>query len=90
MRYFTDEKIQEMKDSIRAAYDPKDCAMYLAYVTKIEMLDKRNDQYGDCKDELMRTILDLEKASERYIHRGKADPNDEDADAFEYENYDFQ
>lgn len=90
MRYFTDEKIQEMKESIKASYDPKDSAIYLAYVTKIEMLDKRNDQLGDCKDELMQAILELEKVSKRYIHRGRADPNDEDADAFEYENYDFQ
>lgn len=89
MRYFTDEQIEQMRINAKKDYDPKDCAVYLAYISKIEVLDKRNDEFGDCRAELMQSISEMEKVTERYIHRGVADPNDEDNDAFEYENYSF-
>ena len=87
MRYFSDEKIAQMKDDIMNNSSSQNKSMYLAYLSRIEMLDKRNDQYGDCREELMKAISQLQSLSEGYIHRGKADPNDEDNDAFEYENY---
>ena len=90
MRYFSDEKIAQMKDDIMNNSSSQNKSMYLAYLSRIEMLDKRNDQYGDCREELMKAISQLQSLSEGYIHRGKADPNDEDNDAFEYENYDFK
>ena len=90
MKYFTDDQIKTMREKIMDSYGENDRALYLAYLTKIEHLNKRYDEQGDCRDELMRAIAELEGATERYVHRGKADPNDEDADAFEYENYDFR
>ena len=87
MRYFSDQKIAEMKASIRTDYDENERSRYLACITRLELLDKRNDEYGDCREQLMQAIAELEKQTERYIHRGRADPNDEDADAYEYENY---
>ena len=89
-KYFTDEQIKEMRERITESYGENDRALYLAYLTKIELLNKRYDEQGDCRSELMQAIAQLESATERYVHRGKADPNDEDADAFEYENYDFR
>lgn len=89
MRYFTDLQIQEMRDKVKSDLGIQDRSLYLVYISKIEMLDKRNDEYGDCRDQLMQAISELEQTTERYIHRGRADPNDEDADAYEYENYDF-
>lgn len=90
MKYFTDEQLGEMRQQIMEGYSENERAMYLACLTKIELLNKRYDEYGDCRDELMQAIAQLEAVSERYVHRGKIDPNDEDADAFEYENYDFR
>lgn len=90
MKYFSDEQLAEMRQKIKTELGPQDRSLYLAYLSKIEMLDKRNDEYGDCRGELMQAIAELEQVSERYVHRGRADPNDEDADAFEYENYDFR
>ncbi len=90
MRYFTDGQIQEMKDKVKNDLSVQDRSLYLAYISKIEVLDKRNDEYGDCREQLMQAIAELEQTTERYIHRGRADPNDEDADAYEYENYDFR
>lgn len=87
MRYFTDQQIAEMKERIRSEYDENTVKRYLVCVTRLELLDRRNDEYGDCREELMQAIAELEKQTERYVHRGRADPNDEDADAFEYENY---
>lgn len=91
MRYFTDEKIAQMKEDIQKFYgNDKDSALYMAYVTKLEILDKRYDQYGDCKEELLQTISELNRfAGQSVKHRGKVDVNDEDADAFEYENFDY-
>ncbi len=89
MRYFTDTQIEQMKQNAKTDYDPKDSAVYLAYITKIELLDKRNDEIGDCRAELLQAIAEMERVNERYVHRGEADPNDEDNDAFEYENYTF-
>lgn len=88
MRYFTDGQIQEMKDKVKNDLSVQDRSLYLAYISKIEVLDKRNDEYGDCREQLMQAIAELEQTTERYIHRGRADPNDEDA--YEYENYDFR
>lgn len=90
MRYFSDEKLAEMREMFRASAMANNGGMGLAYLNKIELLDKRNDQYGDCREELLRAISELQTLTEGYIHRGKADPDDEDADAFEYENYDFR
>lgn len=87
MRYFSDEQIREMREHARNDYDENECADYLAFITKIELLDKRNDQYGDCKEELMQAISEIGRRTEQYVHRGQTDPNDKDADAFEYENY---
>ncbi|GEM_PF-4445775 len=87
MRYFTDEKIQQMKEQVRVSYDKKEAGRYLAWISQIEELDRRNDAYGDCRNELIQAIAQLEKETERYVHRGQADPNDEDNDAYEYENF---
>lgn len=87
MRYFSDDQLQEMREHARSDYDANDCAEYLAYITKIELLDKRNDTLGDCREELMQAIAEIGKRTEQYVHRGQTNPNDEDADAFEYENY---
>ncbi len=89
MRYFSDEKLSEMRRRARSDFDEDGRSMYLAYIQKIEVLDKRNDQFGDAREDLLKAIAELEKVSERYVHRGKADPNDEDNDAFEYENYNY-
>lgn len=89
MRYFSDEKLSEMRRKAKSDFDEDGRSMYLAYIQKIEVLDKRNDQFGDAREELLKAIAELEKVSERYVHRGKADPNDEDSDAFEYENYNY-
>ena len=90
MRYFSDEKLAQMREEIKNNSSAQNKSLYLAYLTKIEMLDKRNDASGDCREELMKAISQLQGLSEAYIHRGKADPNDEYNDAFEYENYDFR
>ena len=90
MRYFSDEKLSEMREQFRSSAMANNGGMVLAYRSKIELLDKRNDEYGDCREELFRAISELQSLTENYIHRGKADPNDEDADAFEYENYYFR
>ena len=90
MRYFTDEQIAKMKESVKQELSEQERSLCMAYISKIEILDKQNDASGDCRDELLQAISELEQVSERYVHRGKADPNGEDADAFEYENYDFR
>ena len=90
MRYYSDNKISAMKGGVKKELSEQEQSLCMAYISKIEMLDKRNDEFGDCRDELLKAIAELERVSERYVHRGKTDPNDEDADAFEYENYDFK
>ena len=87
MRYFSDEKLKDMREQVRLNYDENESKRYLAWITRIEMLDRRNDEYGDCRNELLQAITALEQETERYVHRGIADPNDEDNDAFEYENF---
>ncbi len=87
MRYFTDEKLRQMKEQLIEDYGGAEAQRYLAWLTRIEILDKRNDMYGDCRDELMQAIAQLEREAGRYVHRGRAKPEDEDNDAFEYENY---
>ncbi len=89
MRYFSDKKLDEMRDRARKEFGGEDENIYLAYIDKIERLDKRNDEYGDAREELLLAIAELERVTEGYVHRGRADPNDEDNDAFEYENYNF-
>ncbi|MBQ8133415.1 MAG: hypothetical protein IJ192_15550 [Clostridia bacterium] len=90
MKYFTDQQLSEMRSRVKNDLSEQDRSLYLAYLTKIEILDKRNDEFGDCREELLQAIAGLEKVTEGYVHRGRSDPNDEDADAFEYENYDFR
>ncbi len=90
MRYFTDARISEMKESVKNDLSDRDRSLYLAYLSEIQQLDERNDKYGDCREQLLQAIAGLEKLTESYVHRGKTDPNDEDADAYEYENYDFR
>lgn len=89
MRYFSDKKLEEMKERAKNDFDESERAIYLAYIEKIRLLDERNDRFGDAREELLTAISDLERVSENYVHRGKADPNDEDNDAFEYENYNY-
>ncbi len=89
MRYFSDKQLDEMRERAKNDFDENGRSMYLAYIEKIEILDKRNDQFGDAREELLAAIAELERVSENYVHRGKADPNDEDNDAFEYENYNY-
>ncbi len=90
MRYFSDERLAQMRENIKDSVIVQNSGMYLAYLRKIEDLDKRNDQFGDCREQLLQAIAELEKLSEGYIHRGRALPEDEDADAYEYENYDYR
>lgn len=88
MRYFTDDQISKMREQIRINYSQSESGRYLAYVTKIELLDKMNDSSdGAYREQLMQAISELQKETEQYVHRGRADPNDDDADAFEYENF---
>ena len=76
MRYFTDERLQQMREELAANYGEAEARRYRAWLTHIEILDK-----------LMQAIAQLERETERYVHRGRANPQDEDNDAFEYENY---
>lgn len=76
-----------MKEQMIRHYGEAESQRYLAWITRIEMLDKRNDQYGDCRAELMQAMAQLEQETGRYVHRGRTNPDDEDSDAFEYENY---
>lgn len=88
MRYFTDEQISEMKSQIKLNYTDSETNRYLACISRIEQLDKLNDTAeGQYREQLIQAISELQRETEQYVHRGKADPNDEDADAFEYENY---
>ncbi len=88
MRYFTDEQIKNMRSQVKIHYSESGTNRYLACISRIEQLDKLNDEAGGIyKDQLMQAIAELEKETEQYVHRGKADPNDDDVDAFEYENY---
>ena len=88
MRYFTDDQIQDMRSQIKINYSGSETNRYLACVTKIELLDKLNDESGGMyREQLMQAIAELQKETEQYVHRGRADPDDEDADAFEYENF---
>ena len=90
MRYFSDEKLAAMREEVKKNGNAQSSGMYLAYLSKIEDLDRRNDKTGDCREALLAAIADLERFSENYIHRGRANRDDEDNDAFEYENYDFK
>ena len=88
MRYFKDDKIKEMREQIKLNYSESETNRYLACVTKIELLDKMNDESGGSyREQLMQAIAELQKETEQYVHRGRTDPNDEDTDAFEYENF---
>ncbi len=90
MKYFSDERIREMKERVYSEIDPHDRNVYLMYIHRIEELNDRYDRGENCQAELLNAISMLNSLPMRYVHRGKADAGDEDADAYEYENYDFQ
>ncbi len=91
MRYFTDQQIDDMKTMIKTDMDQRSGMIYLTYLKRIEELDRQNDRYGNCRAELMEAISQFQRFSDNYIpHKEKIDINDEDADAYEYENYDYQ
>lgn len=91
MRYFSDRKLEEMRRIVNTEMEESSRTLYMTYLKRIEELDKKNDQDGSCHDELMRLISRFQHFFDNYVpHKGKVDANDEDADAFEYENYDYQ
>ena len=90
MRYFSDEQIQEMKERVRTDFSPKSRAIYMMYVSRIEELNRLYDEGKAESSELLQAIAELQKFSDNYIpHDNIVDKNDEDADAYEYENYDY-
>ena len=90
MRYFSDEQIQEMKERVRTDFSPKSRAIYMMYVSRIEELNRLYDEGKAESSELLQAIAELQKFSDNYIpHDNVVDKNDEDADAYEYENYDY-
>ena len=91
MRYFSDEKLAEMKKRIDTDIDETSRAIYYTYLKRIEELDRLNDTDSSHSAELLKAISEFQHFSDVYVpHSGRVDINDEDADAFEYENYDFQ
>lgn len=90
MRYFTDKQLEEMEQKIKSDFDGKTGTIYLAYLQKIKELNKQCADGEDKHKELTAAISQMQLFSERYIpHKEKVDANDEDADAYEYENYDY-
>lgn len=90
MRYFSDEQIQEMKERVRTDFSPKSRAIYMMYVSRIEELNRKYDEGTAQRSELFQAIAEMQHFSESYVpHNNAVDKNDEDADAYEYENYDF-
>ena len=73
MRYFSDAKISEMRESVKNELSEQERSLCMAYITQIEILDKRNDEFGDCREELMQAIAGLEKVTEGYVHRGRSE-----------------
>lgn len=91
MKYFSDEQIQEMKERVKNDFSPQSRAIYMMYVDRIEQLNRQYDEGNASRQELLQAIADLSRFSERYVpHNNTVDKNDEDADAYEYENYDFR
>ena len=91
MKYFSDEQINEMKQRVRSEFSPKSRAVYMMYVSRIEELNKKYDEGTASSKELLQAIAELQSFSERYVpHNSVEYKNDEDADAYEYENYDFR
>ena len=91
MKYFSDEQINEMKQRVRSEFSPKSRAVYMMYVSRIEELNKKYDEGTASSKELLQAIAELQSFSERYVpHNSVEAKNDEDADAYEYENYDFR
>ena len=89
MRYFTDRQLKEMEEKIKSDYSGKDGTVYLAYLRRITELNKQCTEGIDKHKELMQAISEMQLFYEHYIkHSEKVDVNDEDADAYEYENYD--
>ncbi len=90
MRYFSDEQIKEMKERVRTDFSPRSRAVYMMYVSRIEELNRLYDEGKAESSELLQAIAELQKFSDNYIpHDNIVDKNDEDADAYEYENYDY-
>ena len=90
MRYFSDEQINQMKERVRNDFSPKSRAIYMMYVSRIEELNKKYDEGKVESSELLQAISELQRFSDSYVpHNNVVDKNDEDADAYEYENYDF-
>ena len=73
MKYFTDQKLSEMRTRAKSDLSEQDRSLYLAYLAQIEILDKRNDEFGDCREELMQAIAGLEKVTEGYVQRGRSE-----------------
>lgn len=90
MRYFTDEQLKEMEQKIKSEFKGQTGTVYLAYLEKITELNRQCAEGIDKHKELTQAISEMQLFSERYIPHGeKVDINDEDADAYEYENYDY-
>ena len=79
-----------MKERVRTDFSPKSRAIYMMYVSRIEELNRLYDEGKAESSELLQAIAELQKFSDNYIpHDNVVDKNDEDADAYEYENYDY-
>ena len=74
MRYFTDEQLREMRENARNDYDSDQVNRCLTCITRIELLDKRNDRFGDCRTELLQAIGELERVTAQYVHRAVCTP----------------
>ncbi len=91
MKYFSNEQINEMKERVRTDFPPKSRAVYMMYVNRIEELNQLYDEGKIQSSELLQVISDFQRFSDNYVpHNNVVDKNDEDADAYEYENYDFR
>ncbi len=91
MRYFSDQQLAEMRARVNAEMDTPSKNIFLTYINRIETLDKLNAQDNSHRAELMQVLADFQRFDNTYVpHKEKIDINDEDADAYEYENYDYQ
>ncbi len=91
MKYFTDRQILEMKQQILDHAPPDARTAYMMYIDRIEQLNQLYDKGQATREELLRAMSDFQHFSEQHIpHNRKVDKDDEDADAYEYENYEFR